>query len=126
MSELQRALDRIDELEELLGLQVHLPNMFGLTPLEVKIVGLLTKRNIVSRDIIYSALYGSLPDCDQPDPKTIEVHICKVRRKLSAYGLEIKNRYSVGYYIEDDVRSALKDLTKFNSSFIPPLEGLPA
>lgn len=126
MSELQRALDRIDELEELLGLQVHLPNMFGLTPLEVKIVGLLIKRNIVSRDAIHSALYGGFPDCDQPDPKTVEVHICKVRRKLNVYGLEIKNRYGVGYYIEDDVRASLKDLTKFNSVFIAPLEGLPA
>ncbi len=110
MSEIERLRDRIEELETLLGLRLSLPNVLGLTPIEEKIVGLLVARDIVSRDYIHSCLYGHLPECDQPEPKTVEVHICKIRNKLKARGFfGIRNRYNVGYYIEAATRAALKE-----------------
>jgi DNA-binding response OmpR family regulator len=123
MSELQRALDRIEELEGLLGLRINLPNELGLTPLELKYLGLIMRKEIVSQGMIHNAVYGGLPECDQPDPKTIEVHICKIRKKLAAKDLSIRTRYGVGYYMEDETKAALKKLSEIKSSFSPPAQG---
>lgn len=112
MSEIERLRDRVAELEEMLGIRFELPNALGLTPLEARIVGVLIKREIASRDYIYWAVYGDLPDCDQPDIKTIEVHIVKIRRKLAAHGISILNRYNVGYYVDKQTRDTLKKLSQ--------------
>lgn len=121
MSQLQRALDRIDELEELLGLHLNLPNELGLTPLELKYVGFIMRKEVANQNMILNAVYGSLPDCDQPDPKTIEVHICKIRKKLKPSGLRIETRHGVGYYMEEETKAALKKLCQ--SKFVFSLSG---
>jgi two-component system cell cycle response regulator CtrA len=123
MSELQRALDRIEELEGLLGLHINLPNELGLTPLELKYLGLIMRKEIVSQNVIHNAVYGGLPECDQPDPKTIDVHICKIRKKLAPKGLAIKTRYGVGFYMDDETKAALKKLCEIKSSFSPSARG---
>lgn len=106
MSEIERLRDRVDELEELLGIRLKLPNEFGLTPMETKYVGVLIRREIANRDMIFNAIYGGLSD---RDPKIIDVHICKIRKKLAAKGFEIKNRYGEGYYLEPEARASLKE-----------------
>ncbi len=110
MSELDRLRDYVSQMEEAFGLNLSLPNEFGLTPLEMKIVGLLTLQSIVSKEMIFAGLYGSRNECDQPDIKTIDVHICKLRRKLSAKDISIKTYHGMGYYVEDETRALLKTL----------------
>lgn len=109
MSKLQRALDRIDELEELLGVHVIVPQL-GLTPLEARYVGFLMRKEIANQGMIHTAVYGGLPECDQPDTKTIDVHICKIRKKLAPQGLCIKTQYNVGYYFDPASKAALKNM----------------
>ena len=110
MSEVQQLRDQIAQLEEALGLNLQLPNEFGLTPLEMKIAGLLTRREIANRTMIFAALYGSRPECDQPDIKVIDVHICKLRRKLAAKDVTIKTRFGVGYYVDARARATLREI----------------
>jgi DNA-binding response OmpR family regulator len=110
MSELQRALDRIEELEELLGLNLKLPNEFDLTPTEMQCVGAIVRRGIVNQEAIYTAVYGSRPESQQPDIKIIDVYICKIRKKLAAKGYALKNNFGVGYYFAPGERDALKQL----------------
>lgn len=109
MSELERLRDRVEELEELLGMSFDPPNQFGLTITEAKIIGVLIKREIANSAFIHAAIYGGLPECDQPDEKTIDVHLCKARKKLKAHGIRIYNRYNVGYYLDASVRAQLKN-----------------
>ncbi len=117
MSELDRLRDYESQMEEAFGLNLSLPNEFRLTPLEMKIVGLLTRQSIVSKEMIFAGLYGARNECDQPDIKTIDVHICKLRRKLSAKDISIKTYHGMGYYVEDDTRTLLKSLCVPVSAF---------
>lgn len=110
MSQLQSALDRIEELEDLIGLNLKLPNEFGLTPTEMQCVGAIVRRGILNQEAIFTAIYGSRPECQQPDVKIIDVYLCRVRRKLAPKGFELKNSFSVGYYFEPRERDALKQL----------------
>lgn len=126
MSELERLRDRVTELEEILGLNLCLPDALDLSKRETQIVGLLVKRPIVSRDAIFSAVYGSLPWRSQPDIKTIEVHICNIRRKLAKHGLEMKNRYGVGYYFENEAKVKLREFMEFKSVFVRPVQDVHA
>jgi DNA-binding response OmpR family regulator len=110
MSELQRALDRIEELEGLLGINLKLPNEFGLTPTEMRCVGAIVRRGIVNQEAIYTAIYGSRPESQQPDMKIIDVYICKARKKMASKGFALKNNFGVGYYFDAGDRDALKQL----------------
>lgn len=108
MTELEYLRDRVVQLEEALGVKVALPNELGLTPLEGRIVGALVKREIVNKDMLYAVLYADRLEHHQPDPKTIDVHMCKLRRKLKPKGIRIYCRYGVGYYMDKDDRQDLK------------------
>lgn len=115
MSAVERLQDRIDQLEDALGLKLRLPNEYGLTPLEMKILGLLVKRGIVHRDTIFDALYGALPESDQPNPKVVEVHICKIRRKLKSRELYIGTYVGVGYHLAPNTSREIKRLCEARS-----------
>lgn len=107
MSELEQLRDRVEQLEGVIGLSLHLPNALNLTPLKSRIVGILMNREIVSRDMFLDTIYGDKPE---PDPKTIEVHITQIRRKLSPHGIDIKNHYGVGWYLSAPDKAKLKTL----------------
>jgi DNA-binding winged helix-turn-helix (wHTH) protein len=95
MSELEQLRDRVEQLEGVLGLNLHLPSL-NLTALQSKIFGIMMTREIVSRDMFLDAIYGDRPE---PDPKTIEVHLTLLRRKLSPHGICIRNSYGIGWYL---------------------------
>ena len=41
---------------------------------------------VVTREQLYDALYSGRAECDWPEPKIIDVFVCKLRRKLSQLG----------------------------------------
>lgn len=126
MSELERLRDRVEQLEEALGLKLHLPNEFRLSPIEMKIVGILVRREIANAEMMFSGVYGNLPECDQPELKTIDVHLCNIRRKLAKKGYVIKNRKGVGFYFEGNARRALKNLCEAQPIFTLSRQALSA
>jgi DNA-binding response OmpR family regulator len=126
MSEIERLRDRVEQLEEAFGINLQLPNEFGFTPLEMKILGILVARSIVSKDTIFDVVYGSLPENSQPGIKIVEVHIVKIRRKLLGKGWSIRNRSGVGYYLDPDARAALRNLCGLKPAFSPAAQGSPA
>lgn len=60
-----------------------------LTPLERRIYGLVSRRPEIDAEILYTALYGSDPD-GGPDPKTIEMTICNMNKKIRHWGQVIQ------------------------------------
>jgi len=108
MTELERLRDRVEQLEEALGINLELPNELGLTPLETKILGMLVKRDIINRDVMFAGLYSDRLENHQPDPKTIDVHICKLRKKLKSIGVRVYSRYGVGYYLDKEAKEKLR------------------
>lgn len=108
MSELEELRDRVEQLQAALGMNITLPDATGLTPLKAKMVGILLKRDIVSREMFLDLMYGNRPD--EPGAQTIDVHLCQIKKRLSNHGIDIKNRYGAGWYISAPDKAKLKSL----------------
>jgi DNA-binding response OmpR family regulator len=62
---------------------------------------LLSKGGRVARsDAIYQVLFDHLPECDQPEPKIIDVLICKIRAAIKPLGIEIETIWGNGYSLK--------------------------
>lgn len=85
-------LDRTARTVEANGILVR------LTRKEFDLMELLTVRgDVVSRDQVFDYLYGGV---DMPDPKILDVFICKIRGKLRRSGLNlIETVWGRGYKV---------------------------
>src|SRR5438309_4689371 len=85
----QPYLDRIDLLEQELGMKVDLPPEFGIPRNMSALLTMLMKREIVTRDGALLAIYSGMPNTwdKDPDPKIIDAFICKLRLRLRKYDI---------------------------------------
>jgi len=101
IARLQRVVDdlefRVRTLEDGMGCKSIPFRELGLTISEARVLGLLAKRQYCTREAIFTMLYGNRTD-DPPDPKVIDVYVCKLRKKL---GLEIEC-VRIGYGAADN------------------------
>jgi two-component system cell cycle response regulator CtrA len=102
--------DRIAELEEILGLNIKLPGELALTKTLTQMAGLLIKKEVVSSDMFYDAIYGGRPECDQPLLKIIDVQLCKLRKQLALVDVTIRNRWGRGWYLDAADRAKLRGM----------------
>lgn len=74
----------------------------SLTKKEYQIIEILALRKgcVLSKEALLDHLYGGL---DEPNPKIIDVFICKIRRKLQALGAGdfIETNWGRGYMVAD-------------------------
>jgi two-component system cell cycle response regulator CtrA len=74
----------------------------SLTKKEYQIIEILALRkgSVLSKEALLDHLYGGL---DEPNPKIIDVFICKIRRKLIALGAGdfIETNWGRGYMVSD-------------------------
>jgi DNA-binding response OmpR family regulator len=93
--------DRVEELTRVLGvdqsLTSRLRDVLGLEPGLAPILGMLMSRSFVSHSSLYTVLYAGRPECDWPEPKVMDVQICKLRRKLKKHGVTILTRWGEGW-----------------------------
>jgi hypothetical protein len=101
MDEVQRLRDRVDELEQILGVDLSLTSrlrgVLGITRDQARMLGLLLNRNMVTHDAMFTVLYGDRPECDQPQPKVMDVQLCKLRKVTSQRGVDIKTLVGEGW-----------------------------
>jgi two-component system cell cycle response regulator CtrA len=78
-----------------------------LTKKEYQIAEILALRKgaVLSKEAILDHLYGGL---DEPNPKIIDVFICKIRKKLQSMGVEdfIETNWGRGYMVIDHRQDA--------------------
>ena len=90
----QSLLDRIEQLETLLGADrsntARLREAFRLEPLHAQMLGMLLAREFVTREGLFTVLYGARPESEWPDDKQLDVLLCKVRDRLRKCGITIK------------------------------------
>ena len=125
VADLRRLQDRIEELEEevrqlreLLAPSLGFPRDFRLTPIEEKILSAIYARApaVVAHERIRAAVY---PDPDTaPETNVIDVRVSSIRRKLKPYGVEIKNRWGEGLYLDRASAAILAGLLAAGAS--PP------
>lgn len=81
-----------------------------LTKKEYQIAEILALRKgvVLSKEAILDHLYGGL---DEPNPKIIDVFICKIRKKLQMMGVDdfIETNWGRGYMVIDHRRDAAAD-----------------
>lgn len=90
-------VDRIATLEAALGITPERQEP-GLTRFESRLYGLLAKAGVLHRERAMLVLYGHLDD--PPLPKTLDVHITHMRRKLASRGEQIHAVFGVGWRLE--------------------------
>lgn len=97
IEDLHRALE-----EEVEGLEFA----YVLSRREREVLGLLTRRNRVTRQQLYTVLYGADPD-GGPGPKIIDIFIHKIRKKLCGTGIIIETIIGVGYQLSEASRELI-------------------
>ena len=105
----QRLRARIDELEHALFRDVSLPIEWRLTVQEARVFGVLVTRSLATRTAILAALYDDLGR-DQAEAKIADVFVCKIRKKLKPFGIEIHTRWGEGWYLDEDQRESLRQM----------------
>lgn len=71
------------------------PLSWGLTEVERRLYAHMTSRELVTRESCMAVLYGHM--IAPPDPKIIDVWLCKLRKKLARQGVEIVTHWGIGW-----------------------------
>jgi two-component system cell cycle response regulator CtrA len=79
-----------------------LPLEWRLTETEERVMRVILAREYASKDAIMAALYW---DKDEPsDEKIVDVLVCKIRKKVQRFGIDVKNQWGRGYYLPREIR----------------------
>lgn len=81
--------------------------MCGFTHTDARVIHALVTNGRRSKDQLYFAMYGD--DDQAPDPKIVDVYICKIRKKLPI-GVTINTVWGLGYEMSDASRDKLRAL----------------
>jgi two-component system cell cycle response regulator CtrA len=97
--------ERIRQLEDSLGFHLQSPLALSLTPAHAALFGCLYMRPLASREALLQA-HGTAIGCSEDvEPKTLDVHITKLRQKLKPHGIEIETVWGRGYRMTDESKS---------------------
>jgi len=115
MSEVQRLRDRVEQLEEMLGISpdttLKIRLKLGLTKCQAKMLGILVKREIVSWDAMHFVLYGDRPEADQPwSEANLRKHIVLLRRRLEGTGINVEAVYGQGWMLKSEHKAKVREL----------------
>lgn len=106
-AENERLRERISALEKVLGAATLAPAMLRLSVTERKIFGLITSRDMATKEQLMSVLYaGSM----RPDAAILNVYMNRIRKKLTPLGIEIKTDWGNGFYMTAEHRTRITEL----------------
>ncbi len=126
MTDTQHYRDRIAELEEevrqlraIVQTEMRLLELrFGLTPIEGRIVRVMARGGVWSRDKLAMLCCKGMVE-----PQVISVHICRIRRKAPT--LQIGKAWGMGYRMEGESLDAVRRIiagelpSPANASVVP-------
>jgi two-component system cell cycle response regulator CtrA len=95
-------------LREQIGLAAKPPLMFALTRSEAAMFGVLLANRAPRKETFMAALYSLNPD-DPPEIKIVDVFICKMRKKLKPFGIEIKTHWGDGFSMPEESKAKARD-----------------
>lgn len=96
-AENERLRARIAELEGALVHEFATPAGWGLTGSEARLLGALTTRELLTKEAAMTVLYPNVDADGGPQPKIVDVFICKMRKKLEPVGVCIETVWGRGY-----------------------------
>ena len=96
--------ERIQQLEEMLMPHgVRVPPEYRLTSTEARLFVHLASRDVASKESLMLALYSDRAG-DPPEIKIVDVMVCKMRKKIAAFGIRIETIWGQGYSLPDRER----------------------
>lgn len=101
--ELDAAQTRIRQLKNAFAGDFVPPEAWGLCRSEIIILQALANRPLVSKAALAELLWDDPERIDHP-PAVIESHVCKLRRKIRSFGIEITMIRGLGYRLADRAR----------------------
>lgn len=109
-SEVELLRYRVAELESALGVRPDyvFNRAFKMTPLECSILGLFMKKEVVTREAFFAALYSDTPNT--PCGHILNVKITHMRKKLAPHGITINNSFAHGWYIYPEHKKLIREL----------------
>jgi two-component system cell cycle response regulator CtrA len=99
--------EKIAELESILGMRLEVPVILALTASEAKIVGILSKRDAVTKEQFMQMLYVNGTDAEI---KIVDVFVCKARAKLEKFGISIETIWGRGYRMTPANKAKLQEI----------------
>lgn len=111
LRELQKQNDFLQEtvyrLREALTETRMLPREWRLTPSEQNIIGVMVNREVGTYEAFLTALYlaKGRPEASQ---KILQVFICRLRKKLEPFGIEIHTIWGRGWALSPAARAMLR------------------
>lgn len=111
---IQELMDRIDELEMILGLNRTLTeeimDTFGLAREEARFLGPIFKRGEISYESLHAAMYGNRPECDQPSFEILKGYACRVRQRLAEYRIGFRTRTRWGFVMPAEDQKLMQEM----------------
>lgn len=98
--------ERVAALEAILMDCYRPPIEWRLTGQEARVFGVMVNRDLATKDAIMAALYADKVSEDEiAEPKIVDVFVCKIRRKLKPFGVNIETIWGQGYSLDAETRS---------------------
>lgn len=98
--------ERIAVLESELMETRSLPIEWRLTPQECRVFGVLVNRELATKSAIMTALYHDR--ADEAEEKIVDVFICKMRKKITPFDIEIRTVWGQGYSLDPELRARFR------------------
>ena len=101
--------ERVRQLEAMVGISFESPPIFALTRAEAIIFGCLMKIKLATREHLMMAIYQDRQQ-DEAEIKIVDVWVCKIRRKLKPFDIQIQNQWGQGYFLSADMKVKARQL----------------
>lgn len=105
----ERLLARIEQLESLMGMRLIPPIEWRLTGSEARVFGVLMARPLATKDAIMAALYRDSAK-EEAEIKIVDVFVCKLRKKVRPFGVNIETRWGEGYFLSQASKAAAQSM----------------
>ena len=111
-AELRRLRDRVEELEDLIGLGADVVRPIGMSATEWRLASLLLRRPTATREFLHRAMYGARPEVDQPTSNIIDQTACRLNRRFRTGGhkIQVRSQYGGVYYFTAEDKRRLREL----------------
>lgn len=103
--------ERVKTLEDALyGGEFDFPVEWRLTPFEMKIMGVMIRKELASKRRIEAAIYPK--HSPSHTTSTISVHICRLKKKMKAHSVIISSDGHRGYRLDEDTRKRFNQISR--------------
>jgi hypothetical protein len=122
---IQRLQDQVEQLKGLLGIDrpqtERISVVFGLDIEQATVLGMLYRREFVTRDGLYTVMYDARPECDQPEPKILDIHMCRLRKTLKPMGIAFSTKWGAGWHMPAASKAVIRQKLEAHQAEISSL-----